>query len=209
MAEIFKYTDNDGVIHFTNMPTDPKGRPLFFPLPSKPAGSNKQIAGAVTPKGKSLPQPYQSGSFLSSCNPASQKLFDPHIRLACMRYGMNHNLVKAVIRAESSFNPNAVSPKGAMGLMQLMPGTSRDMGVMDPFDPLDNIEGGTRYLRMLLDRFNNDVTLALAAYNAGPETVQKYGGVPPYSETQAYVQRVLELYGRYGQTSLPSLNVSR
>jgi soluble lytic murein transglycosylase len=112
---------------------------------------------------------------------------------------MDHNLVKAVIRAESAFDMQAVSPKGAVGLMQLMPGTSRDLGVMNPYDPYQNLDGGVRYLRMMMDRFNNNVAFALAAYNAGPEAVQRHGGIPPYEETQTYVRKVLEFYSRYRQ----------
>ncbi|MFP5501155.1 MAG: lytic transglycosylase domain-containing protein, partial [Candidatus Sericytochromatia bacterium] len=100
-------------------------------------------------------------------------------------------LVKNVIRAESGGDPLATSPVGAMGLMQLMPGTALDMGVQDPYNARDNIEGGVKYLRRMLDMFNGDVTKAVAAYNAGPGNVQQHGGVPPFAETQAYVRRVL------------------
>jgi soluble lytic murein transglycosylase-like protein len=109
--------------------------------------------------------------------------------------GVDEALVRAVVQAESGGNPNAVSPKGAMGLMQLMPQTARAMGVQNPFDPEQNLRGGVRLLRGLLDEFG-DVRLALAAYNAGGPAVRRYGGIPPYAETQKFVQRVHRACGR-------------
>jgi hypothetical protein len=117
--------------------------------------------------------------------------FDNLIERHATANGVRADLVRAVIQVESGFNPRARSPKGARGLMQLMPGTALDLGVANSYDPEDNIRGGVRYLRMLLDRYGKDETLALAAYNAGPEAVEKYGNVvPPYRETQNYVERV-------------------
>jgi soluble lytic murein transglycosylase-like protein len=126
-------------------------------------------------------------------NPGS---YDDIILAAAEHHGLDPALVKAVIKAESGFDPYAVSPAGAKGLMQLMDGTAAGLGISDPFDPAQNVDGGTRYLRMMLDRFG-DIALALAAYNAGPGAVQKYGGIPPYSETRVYVPRVIENYQHY------------
>jgi len=109
---------------------------------------------------------------------------------------LDPDLIASVIHAESGFNPNAVSPKGAQGLMQLMPQTASKLGVTNAFDPAANVEGGTRYLRALLDRYNFDLVKALAAYNAGPQRVEQYHGVPPYYETQAYVARIVRDFNR-------------
>lgn len=110
--------------------------------------------------------------------------------------GLDENFVKAVINQESGFNPNATSKCGAMGLMQLMPSTAEGLGVKNAYDAEQNIEGGTKYLKGLMDRFNNDKSLALAAYNAGPNAVKKYGGIPPYAETQNYVKNILSKYDK-------------
>jgi Transglycosylase SLT domain len=119
---------------------------------------------------------------------------------AASKYGVDPNLVAAIIWAESSGDPNAVSTRGAKGLMQLMPETARDLGVNQIFDPGENVEGGTRYLRQLLDANGGDVRLALAAYNAGPDAVRRHRGVPPYRETELYVGRVIRVYERAGGT---------
>lgn len=127
------------------------------------------------------------------------------IRAASVRFGVDEAFLRAIIHAESAFNPHALSSKGAQGLMQLMPGTASDMGVADAFDADDNILGGARYLGLLLKTFNGNERLAAAAYNAGPAAVERYNGVPPYAETEVYVRRVGELRKRYGSVLHASL----
>lgn len=119
------------------------------------------------------------------------------IRAAARQHGVDEALVRAVMHAESAFNPNALSHKGAQGLMQLIPATAQRFGVADPFDPAQNIQGGVQYLRWLLDRYDNDTTLAAAGYNAGEGNVDRHGGVPPFQETRLYVSRVATLHARY------------
>ncbi len=118
------------------------------------------------------------------------------IRAAAQKHGVDADLISSVITAESDFNPRAVSPKRARGLMQLMPATAAQLAVSDPFDPAQNVDAGTRYLKQLLETYGQDLTLALAAYNAGPERVARYRGVPPFPETRAYVRRVLADYSQ-------------
>lgn len=115
---------------------------------------------------------------------------------AARRHGLDPDLVLAVVQVESGFRPDAVSPKGALGLMQLMPGTASALGVSDPLDPGQNLDGGARHLGALVDRYDGDLTRALAAYNAGEGAVARHGGVPPYRETRAYVKDVLRRYAR-------------
>ena len=126
---------------------------------------------------------------------------DAHIREAAILYGFSQNLVAAIIETESQFNTRAVSRRGARGLMQLTPATAALLGVDDPFDPRANIHGGVRHLRSLMDRFDNNLTLALAAYNAGERAVLIYGGVPPYRETRQYVSRILQRLDREGASA--------
>jgi len=128
-----------------------------------------------------------------------------HVRAAAHRYGVPESLVAAVASVESEFNPRAVSRRGALGLMQLMPGTAALLGVRDAFDPRENIDAGARHLRDLLEQFANDVSLALAAYNAGAQAVIKHGGIPPYPETRAFVARVLD---RASRMTMPAFAVT-
>lgn len=127
----------------------------------------------------------------------SSEKFQRFIDASAAKWGVDKALVKAIVANESGFDPNATSSAGAQGLMQLEPATAAGLGVTDPYDPVQNLSGGTRYMRGLLDRFHGDLRRAVAAYNAGPYAVEKYGGVPPYAETRAYVDNVLQSYRRY------------
>ncbi|MFP5364197.1 MAG: lytic transglycosylase domain-containing protein [Thermoleophilia bacterium] len=156
--------------------------PATAPAPAAaPAASfGAQLAGAMAPAGAT------AAPATTAANP-----YAAEISAAAARNGVDPNLLTGLIRAESNFDANATSPAGAQGLTQLMPGTAAGLGVTNPLDPVQAIEGGARYLRQQLDRFGGDATKALAAYNAGPGAVERFGGVPPYEETQNYVRRVL------------------
>jgi hypothetical protein len=148
---------------------------------------NPMLAGAVNP----LTGAAAAGASARPGVPMGAEL-EAMIGRVAAKHGVPDWLVRNVVKAESGGNPIAKSPVGAMGLMQLMPGTAAELGVSDPFNPAENLDGGTRYLRQMLDRFDGDVAKAVAAYNAGPGAVEKHGGIPPYAETQAYVKRVLD-----------------
>jgi hypothetical protein len=169
-ADIYKYEDNDGVLHLTNMPSDPNAKYVV-----------------VMREPRILFQPNLDVT-----------KYDHLITKAADKYNLNSALIKAIIKAESNFNHKAVSPVGAQGLMQLMPKTASFLNVDDSFHPEKNIEGGARYLSYLLKTYKGNLSLALAAYNAGEKAVAKYNyNIPPYRETQNYVRRVLSFYQSY------------
>jgi soluble lytic murein transglycosylase-like protein len=182
LSDIFRFQDEKGVVHFTNVPSNSNFQ-LFYKEYEKNRSS-------TPPKG--TPKPF------TAKNPALNNipLLNPHIDEASQQYGIDPKLIQAVIHVESNYDPQALSPKGAQGLMQLMPQTARDLQVSDAFSPKENIDGGTRYLRYLLDMYNQDMSLALAAYNAGPEKVNLFRGIPPYQETRTYVQKVTQIYNQ-------------
>jgi soluble lytic murein transglycosylase-like protein len=168
-ADVYVYKDKSGVLTFTNVPSHSGYRRIL-------RESNNQTSSSATVLNAS---------------------YDGLIRTAAGRYNIDADLVRAVIRAESDFNAAARSQKGAMGLMQLMPDTARLHNVSDAYNPTENVEGGVRHLRMLLDRYEGDLELSLAAYNAGSAAVEKHRGIPPFAETRDYVRRVLRFYDSY------------
>lgn len=177
-AEIYRYIDENGVTCYTDTPFNKK-------------------ANRIMKEKKHISASHKESSF--SCEDPS--IYHDIINEKATAYDLDPTLIKAVIKTESNWNSRAVSSKGAIGLMQLMPATANEMNVSNPFDPEDNIEGGAKYLRYLLERFNGDLTLALAAYNAGPKAVEKYGYIPPINETTQYVKKVLSHYN--GKTVYP------
>ena len=171
-ADIYRYVDASGTVHFTDTPT--KGHWDIYLKENPPADAGRS-------------------SYLDI------------IRRHAVSYGLEEALVKAVIKVESDYQPRTVSKKGAQGLMQLIPETAQLLNVHNPFDPSENIRGGSEYLRRMLDLFNENLEMALAAYNSGPSTVKRYGGIPPYEETRNYVKRVkryLDYYRQAGDTLL-------
>ena len=177
-ADTYRLIDGDRTVHLTNAPTDPRYRGL----PSVSGTSTGWLRMSET----------------------SRNQYATEIREIASRHRVDPTLVESVIRAESAFNPTAVSRTGARGLMQLMPKTAMALGVRDSFNPRENIDGGVRHLRYLLDRYPGNLPLAVAAYNAGEGAVDAYRGIPPYAETQQYVQRVIQGGGAWtGRSALP------
>jgi len=178
LAEMYLYKASSGALKFSNAPVE-KEYAMYMPTASSwyRHSAGKAPIGAITGQ--------------------RRQAFNKIIHEAASRHGVDEALVKAVIRVESDFNARAVSPKGALGLMQLMPATARRHRVARALEPSDNIDGGVRHLNFLIRRYSGNLTLALAAYNAGEGAVDKYGGIPPYAETQGYVTRVLAYHKRY------------
>jgi soluble lytic murein transglycosylase len=191
-SELYRYVDARGVVHFTDAPRDAT---RYQKIALKRDLGGLRVFAPSTGSRSSLVL-RRVGRARSWAATLERETYDPMILTASRTHGVPAALVKAVIAAESAFDPAALSPKGAMGLMQLMPATADDLGVEEPFHDEQNISGGTRYLRWLYDRYG-DWLRTLAAYNAGPEAVDRYDGVPPYPETREYVQRVLSYYRRF------------
>ncbi len=189
-GEIYSYVDEDGVIHFSNAPADARYRKLR----SRASGGGV-YRGDARGDGVAARRARPPAARVAAAN-AKLEAFREHIKAASAKYALPEELLLAVMAVESQFNPNALSEKGAMGLMQLMPGTARDMFVEDAWVPEQNIEGGARYLRILANMYDGDLVRTVAAYNAGPEAVRRAGedGVPNIPETREYVRRVVALY---------------
>lgn len=177
-ADIYSYVDRDGTVHFTNTPGGDSRYRLY--MRSREGGRRRGMA--VAP---------------SDASPERFKRYDEVIREAATLYQIPEELVRAVIKVESDYDPRAISRVGAQGLMQLMPETAQRMQVRDVMDPRENVLGGVRYLRVLANMFNGNLQLTLAGYNAGENAVVKHGGIPPFDETEDYVIKVLAYYRRY------------
>jgi soluble lytic murein transglycosylase-like protein len=187
-AELVRLVDEDGVIHYTNEPCQPRYAPLAPERCAAPA--------PASPDADATPA--------AAPSPLAQE-----IERSPTRHGVDPRLGAAVVRVESGGDPEAISPKRAQGLMQLMPARARARGVRDAFDPAVNLDGGVRHLRDLLARYAGNVPLALAAYNAGEEAVRAYGGMPPYPETQAYVRKILAMFDASGRHSSRTIEASK
>lgn len=183
-ADIYQYTDESGVLHFTNVNGGGK-KHKKVKLEATGTGSREPDPAPQLTTATALPPP-------SSANIPSAYL--DIITRACDRHGVDPSLVHAIVKVESDFNPYALSRKGAMGLMQLMPQTAVELNVKNSFNPMENIDGGVKYLRYLIDRYEGNLSLALAAYNSGETAVKRWGTIPPFKETQSYVQRILKIY---------------
>ncbi|MFO8072125.1 MAG: lytic transglycosylase domain-containing protein [Polyangia bacterium] len=184
-ADIYTFTDEDGTVHFTNSKPRGKARKKYD-LYMKTPQRRRARPGVV-------PVPARDSS------PARYSRFDASIREAARSYSIPEPFIRAVIRVESDYDPRVISVAGAQGLMQLMPATAKRMNVSDPFDPHQNIMGGTRYLRYLANAFGGDMVLTIAGYHAGEGAVMKHDGVPPYRSTRGYIRKVLRFYYHYKQ----------
>lgn len=187
-ADIYRFVDRNGVEHYTNI--QPAGRGWQRIYRNKRAAADHGTTPRMrAPEGMGAPEGMRAVR-----DPERYRRYDEHIREAAALYQLPETFLRAVMRVESDFQPYAVSGDGAIGLMQLMPGTAASMGVIDPYEPRQNVLGGARYLRVLANKFGGDLILTVAAYNAGHGAVQRYRGVPPYAETRRYVERVLRHY---------------
>ncbi|MEK6744874.1 MAG: lytic transglycosylase domain-containing protein [Nitrospirota bacterium] len=193
-ADIYQFVDENGVVHMTNVPGGRVKKPTKILMENR-----KTASSSASPSRRT-----DNRSQLADSIPVS---YINIINAACSRFGVDPSLVHAIVKVESDFNPYAISRKGAMGLMQLMPQTANTMNVRNTFSPDENIEGGVKYLRYLLDRYEGNISLALAAYNAGETAVKKWGTIPPFKETQDYVKKILQIYNWTGKTFVPRYTI--
>jgi soluble lytic murein transglycosylase-like protein len=196
-AQIWMSRGPDGTLNFTNVPAhrSPRAQVFISSRDTPRATGPSQVITATTPPAVGAEQRSLYAS--TARDPERYTRYDAAIREAAQLYQLPEALIRAVIRQESDFNPYSVSSSGAIGLMQMLPATASSMMVADPFDPRQSILGGTRFLRILANTFNGDLVLTIAAYNAGSGAVIRYGGVPPFDETQHYVRQVLRYYYEY------------